>query len=276
MEMQSCPKCQSDQINKKGWLKNKKSNYKIRQYICKSCKYRFSKNSIKPTKLQKKPYLNKKIMELYCEGNTLRGISRLLKCSYQTVVRKWRFMAQNAKTRHMKALNKKEIVTKYIQFDEMESFEHTREKPLGIQLSIRPKTGQILSAKVCRIPIKALTLSPRKKAEYKKSVDRETSFKKMLYETNRCLHKGYSVVSCDGSYQCIKMAKIMCPNSLIETHVNDYAGMWRLNHTCAKLRHHLSRLKRKTWATTKKMEYLQMHLDLFIAYQNGYDWDMAS
>jgi len=63
----------------------------------------------------------------------------------------------------------------------------------------------------------------------------------------------------------------MCPKSLIETHVNDYAGMWRLNHTCAKLRHHLSRLKRKTWATTKKMEFLQMHLDLFIAYQNGYE-----
>ena len=103
-------------------------------------------------------------------------------------------MAKNVKTRHIKALNSKEIFTKYIQFDEMESFEHTREKPLGIQLSIRPKTGQILSAKVCRIPIKALTLSPKKKAEYKKSVDRETSFKKMLYvvvrQSTPCLHGG--------------------------------------------------------------------------------------
>ena len=70
--------------------------------------------------------------------------------------------------------------------------------------------------------------------------------------------------------QVKKSYKIMCPKSLIETHVNDYAGMWRLNHTCAKLRHHLSRLKRKTWATTKNRKFLQMHLDLFIAYQNKY------
>lgn len=63
------------------------------------------------------------------------------------------------------------------------------------------------------------------------------------------------------------MSKIICSESLIETHVNDYAGMWRLNHTCAKLRHHISRLTRKTWATTKKMDRLQMHLDLGI-----FDW----
>ena len=97
----------------------------------------------------------------------------------------------------------------------------------------------------------------------------------MMYETSKALNKTYSVLSCDGSLQTVCLAKIMCPDSLIETHVNDYAGMWRLNHTCAKLRHHLSRLKRKTWAITKKAEYLQMHLDLFIVYQNGYDWNMA-
>ena len=62
------------------------------------------------------------------------------------------------------------------------------------------------------------------------------------------------------------MAKLMCPKSLIETHVNGYAGMWRLNHTYTKLRYHLSRLTRKTWTTTN----LPMHLDLFIAYQNKY------
>ena len=41
------------------------------------------------------------------------------------------------------------MITKYIQFDEP-----TKEKPLGI-----PKTGQILSTKACRIPIKRLSIS---------------------------------------------------------------------------------------------------------------------
>ena len=42
------------------------------------------------------------------------------------------------------------------------------------------------------------------------------------------------------------------------------------NWVCAKLRHHISRLKRRTWATSKDWRRLQDHLDLFIAYQNGY------
>jgi hypothetical protein len=46
--------------------------------------------------------------------------------------------------------------------------------------------------------------------------------------------------------------------------------MFTLNHTCALLRHDLSRLSRKTWVTTKKAERLQMHLDLYIAWQNKY------
>ena len=266
-----CPKCGSSDYNKKGWLKNKKENKPIRQYQCKVCNSRFSVNSIKTTKLQKKPELNKKIMVLYCEGNTLRGMARILKVDYKTVVRKFRFMAEQARLRHIQAMNEKEIVTRYIQFDEMETFEHSKEKPLGIELSIRPKTGQILSAKVCRIPIKALTLTPTKKQAYKLKTDRKKVFMEMMYETAKALNENYSVLSCDGNPQSIQLAKIMCPKSLIETHVNDYAGMWRLNHTCAKLRHHISRLKRKTWATTKDRKFLQMHLDLFIAYQNGYE-----
>ena len=265
-----CPKCFSEEYSKKGWLKNKKEPKPIRQYQCKVCKTRFSVNSLKDTFLQKKPQLNDMIMNLYCEGNTLRGIARILKVNYQTVVKKWRFMAEKARIRHEVALKQGEITTKYIQFDEMQTFEHTKEKPLGIELSIRPKTGQILSAKVCRIPITALTIAKSKAVEYNKKTDRKEAFYRMIAETKECLDKGHSVLSCDGNREAVYMAKLMCPKSLIETHVNDYAGMWRLNHTCAKLRHHLSRLTRKTWATTKDRKYLQMHLDLFIAYQNKY------
>lgn len=271
MKKLMCPKCFCEDYSKKGWLKNKKENKKIRQYQCKSCKARFSVNSIKDTKWQKKPDLNEKIMVLYCEGNTLRGIARILQVGYHTVVRKWRFMAGKVRVKHLTTLEFGEIVTKYIQFDEMETFEHTRKKPLGIEVSIRPKNGQILSAKVCRIPIKALTIAKSEAVKYNKKTDRKEAFYKMIAETKQCLDEGYSVLSCDGNRESIRMAKIMCPKSLIETHVNDYAGMWRLNHTFAKLRHHLSRLKRKTWATTKAKEFLQMHLDLFIAYQNKYE-----
>lgn len=46
--------------------------------------------------------------------------------------------------------------------------------------------------------------------------------------------------------------------------------MFTLNYTAAKIRNDLSRMARKTWVTTKKAEMLQAHLDLYIAWNNGY------
>ena len=94
-----CPKCFSEDYAKKGWLKNKKEPKPIRQYQCKVCKTRFSVNSLKDTFKQHKPQLNDMIMKLYCNSNTLRGISRILGISYKTVVRKWRFMAEKARNK---------------------------------------------------------------------------------------------------------------------------------------------------------------------------------
>jgi IS1 family transposase len=51
---------------------------------------------------------------------------------------------------------------------------------------------------------------------------------------------------------------------------SEYDPMFSLNHTCALLRHDLSRLARKSWVTTKNIEGLQYHLDLYLAYRNGY------
>jgi len=46
--------------------------------------------------------------------------------------------------------------------------------------------------------------------------------------------------------------------------------LFKLNHICVKLRADLSRLARKTWSATKKAACLQDHLDLYVAFNNGY------
>ena len=88
----------------------------------------------------------------------------------------------------------------------------------------------------------------------------------MLRETANAIDKGHT------DMEIVNLAKIICPESQIRVTEN-YDDLWRLNHTCANLRHHLSRLIRKTWATTKNWRFLQMQLDLFIAYQNKYVLD---
>ena len=49
-----------------------------------------------------------------------------------------------------------------------------------------------------------------------------------------------------------------------------FDSLFGINHTCALLRHDLSRLRRKTWVTTKRLDRLFLHLYLYIAYHNKY------
>ena len=263
----TCPKCSSSEFAKDGKRTMSKNKNPLQQYKCKSCKHRFTSNAFRKTYRQRKPELNNQIMNLYCEGNTLRGISRLLKISYNTVVSKFRFMANLARDFHLKSIQEKEIITKYVQFDEMISFEKSKQNKLGIELAIRPKTFQILSARVCEIPSNQYKERVSKIVD---SQDREIKMTDMMLEVEKCLSQKYSVISCDGAYINKKIINKICPDSLQEINVRNYAGMWRLNHMCGKLRQRISRLQRKTWATTKDRKFLQMHLDLYIAFQNNY------
>ena len=222
------------------------------------------------TTSKKKPELNREIMKLYCEGCTLRGITRILNIPYVTVIRKFRHMAKVSRERHIKALFEKEIQTTYVQIDGMKTFVNTRKTPYGIELAIRPKTGQILSAKVCRIPIKALSVSEIETGKWNSKVNRTEAISDMLIESSYAMKNGATIGS-DGDTTSKKIVKKVCPENkhqIYSDKSND--SLWRINHACAKLRHHISRLKRRTWATSKDWRRLQDHLDLFIAYQNGY------
>ncbi|MFW5887980.1 MAG: transposase, partial [Bacteriovoracia bacterium] len=47
-----------------------------------------------------------------------------------------------------------------------------------------------------------------------------------------------------------------------------YDPLFAINHTCAMLRDNIKRLTRKTWCTTKSVEMLQKHFDIFVYYFN--------
>ena len=132
---------------------------------------------------------------MHCEGCTLRSIFHLLKIEYNTVVSKFRHMAKLSRERHIKTLAKNEIQTTYIQFGEMETFVGTRKTPYGIAPAIRSKTGQILSARVCRIPIKALSISKAVIAEWNSKVNRKQALIDMLIESSYAMKEGYRILA---------------------------------------------------------------------------------
>ena len=265
----SCPKCGKSNFVKNGTRKIVKNHCRIQIYKCKdcACRHQFTKNSFQSHYRQRKPYLNTQISTLYCEGTTLRGISRILGISYRTVILKFRNMAKLARERHTKALNN-EIKTSLVHFDEIETHIRSKWEPYGIELAIDPESLKIVSAKVCRIPLKSGRASVKEKREkWNSNTNRKKGLEEMLKEIKPTLKKDGSIIS-DKIYHADKIIPKICPNAKYDK--IDSKDMWKINHTCAKLRHHISRLRRKTWALSKIPKGLQDHLDLFIAYQNNY------
>ena len=264
-----CVKCNSNNISKNGYYKAK--GKKIQRLVCNACKKTFTTRTGTKFYRKRKQQYASNIVSMYCEGMSLRAITRVLKLNYKTVYKYFLEAARRAETAHKKTLYKGEIKTTYVQFDELETIEHTKRKPLGIELAIRPKTLQIISAHVSRIPIRALSVSRRVKEEYNTRITRKEKMMEMMIDVEKTINPN-GILGSDSSGANINITKTMLPDIKHEIYsIGDYNSMWRLNHICAKLRNNVSRLRRKTWATTKRLDRLQAHLYLFIAYQNGYN-----
>ena len=81
---------------------------------------------------------------------------------------------------------------------------------------------------------------------------------------------------CDGlrAYPPL-IRQVIGPHALVESNARDegdpHDPLFRLNHVCAKIRSDLACMARDTWTTTKKVKCLQDRLDIYIAWNNGYN-----
>lgn len=262
-----CKKCNSEKTFKSGSYKSK--GQRVQRYLCRDCGKTFTSRTDSKYYRKRKQKYSKKIVDLYCEGMSLRAAGRVLKLNRKTVERYFLDNANRAEEAHNRVLDTKGIITTYVQTDEMETFEHTHKRPLGIQLAIRVKTGEILSARVARIPMKAQIASPKKKAEYALLTNRKQKQVELLLDLEKIMKKD-STLETDGKYIARKTVNQILEGVEYESKVRA-SEMWRINKACLKLRQNVSRLRRQTLATTKKADRLQKHLALYIAYNNNYN-----
>src|SRR3954466_10121143 len=97
----SCPNCElspdyvSDfrRIIRHGVFYRTSDSRSIERYRCLDCKKTFSKATKNECFGQKKRQKNRKVLELFGSGLTLRGIGRFLRINRTTVARKLQFLA---------------------------------------------------------------------------------------------------------------------------------------------------------------------------------------
>jgi len=261
---------------KKGKFKTKYNHQWVNRYKCKSCGRNFSSHSFKDTFRQHKPYVNIEIFKLINSGVTLRRIAKILNIAKKTVERKFNFLAQKSLILHEKFILSGEMNTSYVQFDEMETLQGNKKRPLSISLAIRAKTGQIIDARVAKMRLKG-----RLAKKYLENIkywneDNRKEITKNVFKVVKVISKENITIASDMKKSYPNIIKSIIPNAEIKVHKRrvekkEFDPMFRLNHIAAKIRADLSRMRRRTWAITKKWQNLQKHLYIYIAWNNGYE-----
>ncbi len=152
----SCPKCKTESsrssksIIKKGYYTA--NSQKTPRYFCKACSTYFSNRSTR-LKGQKRPELNQRIYDLYSSGLTINRLAIVLKCSKNTIKSKITWLSELIETYHQKLILSGAFISNIILFDEMETYEHTKLKPLSVPLAVNGE-GKVIDIKVASMKAK--------------------------------------------------------------------------------------------------------------------------
>jgi transposase-like protein len=263
-----------------GYYRRKSDQKRVSRIRCKPCKRTFSRATFDPCFRQLKRHVNPEVFKLLASGVSQRRISYLLNINRKTVKRKFLFLGPRAKTqllRHNLMFPKAKIV----EFDDLETFEHSKCKPLSVTLAVESKTRRVLGFEVSSMPAKGLLVKKAFKKYGPRRDDRAKGRRRLFAHLTDVVSKAAEFKS-DQNPHYPGVVKEFFPNSRHEVFKGQrgslggqgelkkvkFDPLFSLNHSCAKLRADVNRLIRKTWCTTKKAERLKLHLYIFALYHN--------
>jgi hypothetical protein len=278
MGEQTCCKHHS---HKFGSFKRKSDSRTIQRFRCHICGKTWSNATHDLAVNQKKRTINYSCMTLLASGMSMRRIAINLKVQPNTVAKKLSFLAKQCAQGLQKQAEVADLVKEW-QFDELQTFEHTKCKPLSVAMAVDKKTRKIMAFWVSEMPATGF-LSKISRKKYGKRKDKRPKGLNLLFRKL----KGRVTNNCH-----IMSDKCLFYNPTVTKHFpnaihSQFKGkkgseygqgelkkvkfdpLFCINHTFAMLRDNISRLIRKTWRTTKKMACLIEHLMVYVWVHNN-------
>lgn len=211
----------------------------------------------------------------------MRRIAKIMNVDKKTVQRKVEFLAKKAKRKHKELLSSLHKKVEQVHFDDLITIEHTKLKPVSVSIAVDADTRVILGAKVSQIPAFGHLAQLSRKKYGKRICKHREGLKELFLEFSSTLsdnpilksdkHRFYpSFVKkyCRDATHLTYVGRRACVVGQGELKKGGHDPLYFINHTCGMLRDNLKRLARKTWCTTKKIEMLQKHLDIYLWYHN--------
>jgi hypothetical protein len=204
----------------------------------------------------------------------------LLKANRKTVIRKFIFMGLAAYEYLIEDRKTYPPATE-VEFDDLETFEHTKLKPLSVIAMVESKSRRIMGFRVARMPAKGL-LVKRSLKKYGPRRDERKEKRQKLFEELKPFIAKHAVIKSDESPHYPSDVKRNFPSARHiafkgkrgcvvgqgELKGGGFDPLFSLNHSYAMIRANVNRVFRRTWNTTKKPERLSLHLAMYALYHN--------
>ena len=252
----------------------------VQRFRCQFCFKTYSEATSSDCFGQKKRYLNHPIFVWLASGMSQRRLALNLRINCKTVVRKFRLMGARA-TELLPIMNAFYPPAKTVEFDDLESFTHTKCKPNSTILMVEFKTRRILGFRVAQMAAKG-RLTHIAKLRYGKRIDKRRPARHELFLEMKPLIIPKALIKSDENPHYPKdvanffkeaqhkttKGRRGCVVGQGELKRGGFDPIFSLNHTCAMFRANINRLIRKTWCTTKIEKYLGYHIALYAIYHN--------
>lgn len=252
----------------------------IQRFWCKRCSKSYSSSFFKDNYKQKKRHKNEIVRRALCAGVSQREAARILNLNRKTIVRKFRYYGSKQKVALLK-YNEHFPPAAEVEFDDLETIEHTKLKPLSVTLMVEYKTRRILGFEVSQMPAKGL-LATRALKKYGVRKDGRRQARRRLFESVQKHVLPTAVIRSDSNPHYVEDVRSYFPQARHETVLGGrgaitgqgelkklkFDPLFSLNHTCAMLRANINRLFRKTWCTTKDRERLRDHIAIYAMSHN--------
>ncbi len=158
-----CPQCHSTESSsssriafvKFGQFRRKSDRVRIQRFLCTGCGKHFSRATFDPCYRQLKRHVNQDVFNHLSSGVSQRRLSYLLNLNRKTIKRKFIFLGFQSLLR-LRQFNLKFPKAERIEFDDLETFEHTKMKPVSVTLAVESLSRRILGFSVASMPAKGL------------------------------------------------------------------------------------------------------------------------
>ncbi len=255
----------------------------VPRFRCRTCGRTFSRQTFRADYHDHRPHLNAPLVRLLASGVGLRQSSRLLGLSRRCTELKFRKLA-----RHLRRLNLNlrtqlpdDVV---LQFDELETYESRRNtRPLSVPILIERRSRFVLWAEAAPIRPRG-KMTPARVRAIREDEARFGRRKDLSGRSvDRTLRRGGELVrdqarivfESDEKASYPAHARRVFGASRLEHRTTNsklarrtWNPLFPVNHTEAMLRDLTGRLRRESWLVSKKRRYLDLGLQLWIAFRN--------